>query len=102
MTSPRRELDDEVLTRADTIVATSIQQAIQDEQGDFVEPIHRGVLKWEDIKELGSLLAGKVSGREQPGEITLFKQNSDQGVGFMALARLVHDKARQAGIGLEI
>ena len=32
----------------------------------------------------------------------LFKQNSDQGVGFMALARLAHDKARKAGIGIDI
>ena len=35
-------------------------------------------------------------------EITLFKQNSDQGVGFMALAKLAHDKARAKGIGVEI
>jgi len=32
----------------------------------------------------------------------LFKQNSDEGVGFMALARLAHDKARKAGIGTDI
>jgi hypothetical protein len=32
----------------------------------------------------------------------VFKQNSDQGVGFMALAKLAYDKARAAGIGLEI
>ena len=35
-------------------------------------------------------------------EITVFKQNSDQGVGFMALAKLAHDKARAAGVGIEI
>src|ERR671925_1517557 len=36
--SPRRELDDKVLTRADVIIATLRQQGIHDEQGDFVEP----------------------------------------------------------------
>lgn len=99
---PRRELDDQVLARADVIVVTSKQQAIQDEQGDLVEPIKRGYLKWDDLRELGDLVAGKVSGRSGPKEITLFKQNSDQGVGFMALARLAHDKAREQGLGIEI
>jgi len=102
VSNPRRELDDEVLTRVDVIIATLRQQGIQDEQGDFVEPIGKGLLQWEDIKDLSSLLAGNVTGRTSAKQITLFKQNSDQGVGFMALARLVHDKACSAGIGMEI
>lgn len=99
---PRRELDDEVLAKAQVIVATLKQQGIQDEQGDFVEPIRSGVIEWDDVAELSDLVSGKVSGRTDDTQITLFKQNSDQGVGFMALARLAHDKARNAGIGLEI
>jgi ornithine cyclodeaminase/alanine dehydrogenase-like protein (mu-crystallin family) len=102
VTSPRRELDDKVLTRADVIIATLRQQAVQDEQGDFVEPIRKGLLQWEDIHDLSSLLAQKAAGRSNAKQITLFKQNSDQGVGFMALARLAHDKAGKAGIGMEI
>jgi ornithine cyclodeaminase len=100
--SPRRELDDKVLARADVIVATLKQQGIQDEQGDFVEPIQHGVIKWDDVKELSHLVTGKATGRTSKSQITLFKQNSDQGVGFMALARLAHDRARKAGIGTEI
>jgi ornithine cyclodeaminase/alanine dehydrogenase-like protein (mu-crystallin family) len=99
---PRRELDDTVLARADVTVATLLQQGIYDEQGDFVEPIERGLLRWDDVKDLSSVLAGKATGRTSRDQITLFKQNSDQGVGFMALARLAHDKARSAGIGIEI
>lgn len=102
LASSRRELDDKVLTRADVIVATLRRQGIHDEQGDLVEPIAKGLLRWEDIGDLSSLLAGKTPGRSNPKQITLFKQNSDQGVGFMALARLAHDKARNAGIGMEI
>lgn len=99
---PRRELDDEVLRRADVVVVTLLQQAIQDQQGDIVEPVNKGLLRWEEIKELGQLVAGKVKGRTQEHEITVFKQNSDQGVGYMALAKLAYDKARQAGMGIEI
>jgi len=102
VSSPRRELDDEVLTRADVIIATLRQQGIYDEQGDFIVPIEKGLLRWEDVQDLSAFLVGKAVGRTDPKQITLFKQNSDQGVGFMALARLAHDKARTAGIGIEI
>ena len=102
VSKPRREIDDGVLRRADVIVATLKQQGIQDEQGDLVEPISNRVIRWEDVHGLAELVTGLTPGRTRASEITLFKQNSDQGVGFMALARLAHDKARKAGIGIDI
>jgi alanine dehydrogenase len=99
---PRREFDDEVIARADRIVATLKEQAIMDEQADLFEPVSKGITSWDRIADLGELVAGKAEGRRDAGEITVFKQNSDQGVGFMALARLAHDKAREAGRGMEI
>ena len=79
------------------IVATLVQQGIQDEQGDLFEPVRNGVLAWNDIEDLSALVTGKTPGRRSDKDITLFKQNSDQGVGYMALARLVHDKAPGRG-----
>jgi ornithine cyclodeaminase/alanine dehydrogenase-like protein (mu-crystallin family) len=73
-----------------------------DEQADLFEPVERGIISWDRISDLGALVAGKVAGRRSPEEITVFKQNSDQGVGFMALAKLAHDKARAHGLGVEI
>jgi ornithine cyclodeaminase/alanine dehydrogenase-like protein (mu-crystallin family) len=72
-----------------------------DEQADLFEPVQKGNISWDRIADLGELVCGKVPGRRSREEITVFKQNSDQGVGFMALAKLVHDKAA-AGIGTEI
>jgi ornithine cyclodeaminase/alanine dehydrogenase-like protein (mu-crystallin family) len=99
---PRREFDDAVIARADRVVATLKEQAIMDEQADLFEPVTAGITSWDKIADLGELVAGKTYGRRSPGEITVFKQNSDQGVGFMALAKLAHDKARAAGLGMEI
>jgi len=99
---PRREFDNEVIRRADRIVATLKEQAIMDEQADLFEPVSEGITSWGRIADLGELVAGKTHGRRGPREITIFKQNSDQGVGFMALANLAHDKAAAAGIGLNI
>jgi hypothetical protein len=47
-------------------------------------------------------VAGKVARRRAPDEITVFKENSDQGVGFMALAKLAHEKARARRLGIKI
>jgi ornithine cyclodeaminase/alanine dehydrogenase-like protein (mu-crystallin family) len=102
VSAPRREFDDAVISRADVLVATLKEQAIMDEQADLFQPVSQGLTSWDRIADLGALVAGKAPGRRNPDEITVFKQNSDQGVGFMALAKLAHDKARAAGIGLEI
>jgi ornithine cyclodeaminase/alanine dehydrogenase-like protein (mu-crystallin family) len=99
---PRREFDDEVIARAGRVVATLKEQAMMDEQADLFEPVTRGIISWDDIADLGELVAGKTYGRRSADEITVFKQNSDQGVGFMALAKLAHDKAVSANLGLEI
>jgi ornithine cyclodeaminase/alanine dehydrogenase-like protein (mu-crystallin family) len=98
----RRAFDDEVIARADRVIATLKQQAIMDEQADLFEPVEKGVITWEKIGDLGELVTGKVPGRQSSEEITVFKQNSDQGVGFMALAKLAHEKAVVAEIGTEI
>jgi ornithine cyclodeaminase/alanine dehydrogenase-like protein (mu-crystallin family) len=99
---PRREFDDAVIARADRVVATLKEQAIMDEQADLFEPVQKGITSWDRIADLGDLVCGKAPGRLSSAEITVFKQNSDQGVGFMALAKLAHDKAQAAGIGMEI
>ena len=99
---PRREFDDHVIARADRVIATLKEQAIMDEQADLFEPVERGIISWERISDLGELVAGKVAGRRTAEDITVFKQNSDQGVGFMALAKLAHEKARAHGLGVEI
>ena len=102
VTKPRREFDDAVIARADLVVATLKDQAIMDEQADLFEPVGKGITSWDRIADLGELICGKRKGRQTPDEITVFKQNSDQGVGFMALAKLAYDKARAVGIGMEI
>ena len=102
VSKPRREFDNAVIARADRIVATLKEQAIMDEQADLFEPVSQGITSWDRIADLGELACGKVEGRQHPEEITVFKQNSDQGVGFMALAKLAHDKAVEAGVGREI
>jgi len=94
-------LDKLVQRRAES-ARTAELLAEADEQADLFEPVENGITSWDAIADLGELVAGKVAGRRSAAEITVFKQNSDQGVGFMALAKLAHDKALAAGVGTEI
>jgi ornithine cyclodeaminase/alanine dehydrogenase-like protein (mu-crystallin family) len=98
----RRELDDTTMQRADVVVATLREQAIQDEQADLFDPVQAGLLAWNEIGELAELVAGRIPGRTGDAQITVFKQNSDQGIGYMALARYVYDLARRVGLGIEV
>jgi len=99
---PRRELDDATVRRAGLIVVGFKQQIFLDRQAEFAERLERGMVKAEDLHELGELLAGKCRGRRDDKEITLFKNNTGMGIQFAATARKVYEKARQNGIGTEL
>jgi ornithine cyclodeaminase/alanine dehydrogenase-like protein (mu-crystallin family) len=86
LSSGRREIDDRTVVRSEVIVVTSKEQAIQDKQADLYGPVERGLISWDRIDELSELVAGKISGRTSARQITLFKQNAEQGVAYAALA----------------
>jgi len=99
---PRRELDDEVIRRAGLIVVGYKPQIFLDRQAEFAERLDRGLVKADDLHELGELLTGKCRGRKDDKEITLFKNNTGMGIQFAATARKVYEKAREKGIGTEL
>jgi ornithine cyclodeaminase/alanine dehydrogenase-like protein (mu-crystallin family) len=98
----RREIDDRTISRSDLIAVTSKEQAIQDKQADLCGPVERGITSWDRMIELGELVAGKTLGRTNERQITLFKQNSEQGVAYAALAACAYQRARERGIGQEL
>jgi alanine dehydrogenase len=99
ITTKRREIDDTTLTRSSVLALASIQQAIQDEQGDIFDPVQKGIIRWEQLIEIGAILAGKKDGRVRPEQITLFKNNAGQGVADVALGALILRKVIERGGG---
>lgn len=95
----RREIDDTTLARSDVLGIASIQQAIQDEQADIFDPVQRGVIKWDQLIEIGDILAGKKDGRAKPEQITFFKNNAGQGVADVALGALVLEQVQKQHAG---
>ena len=94
-----RALDDEAITRFGKIVVDS-RKAVLDETGDIRIPLEKGLIKQEDIAELGEVSAGYRKGRESE-ELTLFK-SVGLAIQDVAAAALAYRLARGKGVGIEI
>ena len=99
---PRKELDDEAIRRANLIIVGYKPQIFLDKQAEFHDRLERGIIKAEDLHELGDLLNGKCRGRKDEKEITFFKNNTGMGIQFAATARKMYEKAREKGVGAEL
>jgi ornithine cyclodeaminase/alanine dehydrogenase-like protein (mu-crystallin family) len=95
-----RELDNAVLERAAFVCCDSSEQA-RLEAGDLAEPVERGTLDWLEVHELAEVVSGEISGRQSTDDIVLFKS-----VGIaaedLAVGRLVYERAREQGLGVEL
>ena len=98
----RREIDDRTVERAGVIVANLRESVVSEQQGDLYEPIRKGLIKLEDIVELGALARGLAKGRNSDDEITYHKNNNGTAASEIAIAMVVYQKARQAGRGTMI
>jgi len=99
---PRKELDDTAVMKANLIVVGYKAQIFLDKQAEFHDRLERGIVKAEDLHELGELLNGKCRGRQDDREITFFKNNTGMGIQFAATARKMYEKAKEKGIGAEL
>lgn len=92
----KRETDDDVVLRSRIFVDT-FDGALH-EGGDVVEPLSRGIIKRERIEgQLADLVSGRVVGRKNDSEITLFK-SVGTAIEDFAAARLVVEAAAAKGI----
>lgn len=99
-TPKARELDTKIIKRS-TLIADS-REACLAEAGDIIIPINQGELTEDHmVADLGEVVTGRYSGRKNNEEITLFKSNG-LAIQDVATAKLVYDKAREAGIGQEV
>ena len=96
----KRELDDAAVGRADVIAVDSVEQAKM-EAGDLIQAFGNEAARWNSVRELGDIVAGKTPGRNSESQITLFKS-----IGIatwdIAVAARVYEIAVARGIGKSI
>ena len=93
----RQEIDAATVLRAGRVVVDSIEQS-KEEAGDLIVAYENEPQRWQQVRELAEVVAGKFTGRESPEEITLFKSN---GVALedVATAVRVYERALQEKVG---
>ncbi|WP_024620936.1 ornithine cyclodeaminase family protein [Metaclostridioides mangenotii] len=95
-----QEMDPIILTRATKIYFDSVD-AVLSEAGDILIPLDNGTITKDDFTgDLGDLILGKITGRENDDEIIVFKT---VGIGTQDLitAKHIYDKAVADGVGTE-
>ena len=95
-----REVDDATFARADKIFVDSAEQAPV-EAGEMASAVDRGILQWSRLQELRQVVAGVVTGRDNPEQI-IYAKLMGTGVADVAAAKLAHDRAKSKSLGLEM
>ncbi|MEK5440506.1 MULTISPECIES: ornithine cyclodeaminase family protein [unclassified Fredinandcohnia] len=96
-----QEVDAETILKCSKIVVDTIE-GVKDEAGDLIIPAKKGLWSFSDLHgELGDLVSGAVSGRENKEEITFFKS---VGIAYfdLAVAAAVYNKAITIGVGTQV
>ncbi|HCV28024.1 MAG TPA: ornithine cyclodeaminase family protein [Dehalococcoidia bacterium] len=96
----RRELDTRAVVKCDVIATDDIDQA-KTECADLMAAADSGRIRWEQVINLGDIIAGNNPGRTDASQVTLFES---QGVAMedIAVGKRVLDMALERGIGTEL
>lgn len=68
-TIDKQELDAAILAKADLVVADSLSQCLL--RGEIAHALKAGLIRREEIAELGDLIAGKAKGRTREDQISV-------------------------------
>lgn len=96
----KRELDAAAIDRANVIFVDSREQAKM-EAGDLIQSFEGTPSRWENVKELADLVAGRAQGRTSREQITLFK-SSGIAIEDVVTAGKVYELALERGVGREV
>lgn len=90
----KREIDGEVVARSELVVVDSLPEA-RTSCGDLLRAIDEGSIAWDDVHELGDVLAGRV-GRRTESDVTLFESHGIS-IEYLAVAARLLEDAKKTG-----
>lgn len=100
-TPDKRELDEVILKKASKVYLDTIDGVLS-EAGDFIIPFNNGTLDKSIITgELGELILGTKSGRENEDDITVFK-TVGSAVLDVVVAHKIYENAKALNLGTNI
>jgi alanine dehydrogenase len=100
VTNKRSEVDRRTYERAAAIIVNDWETVVDNDQTELLEPIKEGVVRQDQVHELGDLLAGRVKITQPPRGpankgVIYFKNNSGLAIQFAAAGGIIYKKAMQ-------
>ncbi len=90
-----READTDLVVKSSVYV--DLMESTRNEGGDIMIPVSEGAIDEEHIiGELGQLLAGKIAGRQNDQQVTLYQSHGINAQDLFA-AKHIHAKAQTTG-----
>jgi alanine dehydrogenase len=101
VTNKRSEVDRRTYERASAVIINDWESVIDNDQTELLEPLEEGVIRKEQICELGDLLLGKAQiprpADGMPQGIIYYKNNSGLAIQFAAAGGILYRKAIAEG-----
>jgi alanine dehydrogenase len=102
VTNKRSEVDRRSYERANAVIVNDWESVLDNDQTELLDPIKEGVIRQDQVHELGDILIGKVAivqparGAGDKG-IIYFKNNSGLAIQFAAAGGILYKKAIAQG-----
>jgi ornithine cyclodeaminase/alanine dehydrogenase-like protein (mu-crystallin family) len=100
VTNKRSEVDRRTYERANAIIINDWESVIDNDQTELLDPLKDGVIRKEQISELGDLLIGKTQLSAPAGGqagIVYYKNNSGLAIQFAAAGGVLYRRAMAEG-----
>jgi ornithine cyclodeaminase/alanine dehydrogenase-like protein (mu-crystallin family) len=93
----RHEVDETTFARASEIIINDWDSVEANRQVELSGPIAKGLVKRENVHELGDVVAGKIVLKRDPEGILFYKNNTGLAMQFAACGAILHKKLLAEG-----
>jgi ornithine cyclodeaminase/alanine dehydrogenase-like protein (mu-crystallin family) len=93
----RHEVDETTFARASEIIINDWDSVEANRQVELSGPLAKGLVKRENVHELGDIVAGKAALKRDPGGIVFYKNNTGLAMQFAACGAILHRKLLAEG-----
>jgi alanine dehydrogenase len=100
VTNKRSEVDPRTYARVSDIIINDWESVTDNDQTELLDPLAQGVIRKEQVHELGDLLIGKTkipAPADRQGGIVYYKNNSGLAIQFAAAGGILYGKAIAEG-----
>ncbi|MCC2095868.1 MAG: ornithine cyclodeaminase family protein [Hyphomicrobiales bacterium] len=93
----KSEVDETVFARASDIVVNTWDSVVANGQIELLDPIARGLIRREQVHEIGDVVNGKAKVLQTHDNIVYYKNNTGLAIQFAACGAILYEKMQKEG-----